>query len=62
MPLTFEIWLKQLREAAVEGHFFTVQAAEHLTPNYRASWLAYYQEGYGPQAALEEDLSGDVGV
>ena len=60
MPLTYEIWLKQLREAAVENYFFSPGAAQRITPNNRASWQVYYEEGFGPQAALEEDLSNEV--
>jgi hypothetical protein len=58
--MTFETWCAQLEEAAVEGFFFTREAAAQLVdrsgPNKRARWEDYYNEGFGPTAALEEDL------
>jgi hypothetical protein len=56
---SFEGWIAQLEEAAVEGFFFSREAAEALTPTKRASWEAYYEEGFGPLAALEEDLDNE---
>lgn len=58
MRLSFDIWLKQLREAAVEGFFFSPAAAAVLEPSRRRSWHDYYTAGWGPLAALEEDLAG----
>ncbi len=64
MSLDYESWCAQLEEAAVEGFFFSREAAEQLVdrngPNKRARWQDYYEEGFGPQAALEEDLDSEA--
>lgn len=57
--MNYEAWLDQLRRAAVEGFYFSPEAAAGLAPEKRASWRTYYEEGYGPLAALEEDLATD---
>jgi hypothetical protein len=64
MSLDYGAWCAQLTEAAVEGFFFSREAASQLVdrngPNKRQSWLNYYEEGFGPEAALEEDLDIEV--
>lgn len=59
--MSYAIWMKQLRATAVEGYFFSPEAAECLHPVHRQFWKSYYDEGFGPEAALEMDLSGGVG-
>ena len=58
--MDFDSWCAQLKRVAVEGYFFSPEAAARLTPNSRPSWRSYYEEGYGPQAALEVDLDNEV--
>jgi hypothetical protein len=56
MTITFDAWLKQLRTVAIEGFFISPEAAESLRPVRRRHWADYYEQGWGPLAALEEDL------
>jgi hypothetical protein len=64
MAETYESWCAQLEEAAVESFFFSREAASQLVdrggPNKRRTWREYYEEGFGPLAALEEDLSPEA--
>lgn len=52
----FATWLIELRREAVESFAFTPRAADVLCPQRRVGWYSYWREGYGPRAALEEDL------
>lgn len=58
MTSPYDAWLKQLRAVAVEGFFISPAAAAVLQPTQRKNWHDYYQGGWGPLAALEEDLDG----
>lgn len=51
---TFILWLKELREMAVEQYGFT-------DPDFRdeEAWLAYYNDGYTPEGALDIECSYD---
>ncbi len=60
MNLPFTEWRMQLEKAAMEDFFFSREAAARLTPSKRQNWFLYWKEGYGPQAALEEDLDIEV--
>jgi hypothetical protein len=60
MPLTYEIWHRQLLESAIQDFFFSPEAAALLAPAKRPTWVHYYEDGFGPQAALEEDLDIEV--
>jgi hypothetical protein len=56
----YDVWLKQLRSAAVEGFFISLEGAATLSPIKRREWYEYYQEGYGPLPALVEDLDAEA--
>jgi hypothetical protein len=64
MADSYETWCAQLEEAAVESFFFSREAAAQLLdrsgPSRRATWQQYYEEGFGPLAALEEDLGPEA--
>jgi hypothetical protein len=54
----------QLEQTAVEDFFFSREAAAQLVdrggPIKRAAWKQYYEDGFGPLAALEEDLGPEA--
>ena len=55
--MNYEAWIAELLKTAIASFFFSPEAAAQLQPAARDSWRRYYEEGYGPEAALEEDLA-----
>ena len=54
--MSYAPWLRELRLTAVECFFFSPEAAERMLPARRQFWKEYFDEGYGPMAALEKDM------
>jgi hypothetical protein len=64
MAESYTAWCMQLEQTAVEDFFFSREAAAQLVdrggPIKRAAWKQYYEDGFGPLAALEEDLGPEA--
>lgn len=52
--MTFEKWIEELR--AIAARHYGEKCASNLLQNPDA-WLGYYEDGYAPSNALNEELS-----
>lgn len=51
----FDLWFNELRCIMITSRFVSV--TEAFTVLSREDWIDYYESGYTPQDAFEEDLT-----